>query len=45
MARLVSRIQPCLWFDTQAASQRALQAMHEMKKLDIAALQAAFDGR
>ncbi|MFT3720969.1 VOC family protein [Pseudorhodoferax sp.] len=29
----------------QAASQRALRAMHEMKKLDIAALQAAFDGR
>lgn len=28
-----------------AASQRALRAMHEMKKLDIAALQAAFDGR
>jgi len=29
----------------RAASQRALLAMHEMKKLDIAVLQAAFDGR
>lgn len=27
-----------------AASQRAMQAMHGMKKLDMAALQAAFDG-
>jgi len=37
MARLVSRIQPCLWLATQA--------LHGTKKLDIAALQAAFDGR
>ena len=29
----------------QAASRRAMQAMMKMKKLDIAALQAAFDGR
>ena len=29
----------------RAASQRAMQAMMKMKKLDIAALQAAFDGR
>ena len=29
----------------QAAAQRAMQAMMKMKKLDIAALQAAFDGR
>ncbi len=29
----------------QAASQRAMQAMMKMKKLDIAALQAAFDGK
>ena len=28
-----------------AASQRSWQAIHAMKKLDIAALQAAFDGR
>ena len=29
----------------RAASQRAMQAMMKMKKFDIAALQAAFDGR
>ena len=29
----------------RAASQRAMQALMKMKKLDIAALQAAFDGR
>ena len=29
----------------QAASRRAWAAIHTMKKLDIAALQAAFDGR
>lgn len=29
----------------RAASRRAVQAMFTMKKLDIAALQAAFDGR
>jgi len=28
-----------------AASERALQALHAMKKLDIAQLQAAFDGK
>ncbi|HAJ11410.1 MAG TPA: hypothetical protein DCM06_02415, partial [Comamonadaceae bacterium] len=28
-----------------AASQRAMQALMKMKKLDIAALQAAYDGR
>jgi predicted 3-demethylubiquinone-9 3-methyltransferase (glyoxalase superfamily) len=28
-----------------AAAQRAMQALHGMKKLDMAALQAAFDGR
>jgi len=29
----------------QAATQRVMEAIHTMKKLDIAALQAAFDGR
>jgi len=29
----------------QAAAQRVMEAIHTMKKLDIAALQAAFDGR
>jgi len=29
----------------QAASQRAMRAMMKMKKLDIAALQAAFDDK
>jgi len=37
MANLASRIQPYRWLATQA--------LHGMKKLDIAALQAAFDGR
>lgn len=37
MANLASRIQPYLWL--------AAQALHGTKKLDIAALQAAFYGR
>jgi hypothetical protein len=28
----------------QAAAQRAMDAMYGMKKLDLAALQAAYDG-
>jgi predicted 3-demethylubiquinone-9 3-methyltransferase (glyoxalase superfamily) len=28
-----------------AANQRAMDAMYQMRKLDLAALQAAFDGK
>ena len=31
--------------DDQKAAERARQAMYKMKKLDIAALQAAFEGK
>lgn len=45
----LSNIAPCLWFDTQAdpieKSERAMTAMMKMDKLDIAALDKAYEGR
>ncbi|WP_409565465.1 hypothetical protein [Pseudomonas protegens] len=50
----IHTITPCLWFDHQAhmmcapdpsRSQRVIQALLGMKKIDIATLQRAFDGQ
>ncbi|WP_035601277.1 VOC family protein [Haloferula sp. BvORR071] len=44
--QVVPSMLPKLFVDPDTvASQRMLTVMHEMKKLDIAKLQAAFDGR
>jgi hypothetical protein len=46
-----AEITTSLWFDDQAldaaadAVKRGIHAMYSMKKLDLAALQAAYDGK
>jgi predicted 3-demethylubiquinone-9 3-methyltransferase (glyoxalase superfamily) len=41
-----SKVRTCLWFDNQGeeAAQRAHNAMMKMAKIDIAALESAFNG-
>ncbi|MCO7577336.1 MULTISPECIES: hypothetical protein [Pseudomonas] len=50
----IQTITPCLWFDYKAQmmcatdpsrSQRVMQALLGMKKIDIDQLQRAFDGK
>ena len=33
--KISQKITPCLWFDDSEKSQRAMQAMLQMKKIDI----------
>lgn len=40
---MADKIIPCLWYDLGQAKKAAFEAMMTMKKIDIAALEAAAD--